>query len=108
MLPPYIKDSRLMVPLRAVALAAGIPDSSIIWDQSGKIILTRGNLVTSLTVGSRTLLVNGASITMDVAPEIVSGRTMLPISWLSQALGLSAQWDEAAQTVTITYGKDSE
>jgi len=100
--PPYIKDGRVMVPLRAVANAAGIPDSSIIWNQSGNIILNRGNLVTSLAVGSRTLLVNGVSITMDVAPEIVSGRTMLPISWVSQALGLSVHWDDGAQTVTIS------
>ena len=106
--PPYIKDGRLMVPLRAVANAVGIPDSSIIWDPSGNIILTRDNLVTKLAIGSETLLANGTEITMDVAPEIVSGRTMLPISWLSQALGLSASWDEAAQTVTITYGTDSE
>ncbi len=105
---PYIKDDRVMVPLRAVANAVGIPDSSIIWDPSGNIILTRDNLVTKLAIGSETLLANGTEITMDVAPEIVSGRTMLPISWVSQALGLSASWDEAAQTVTITYGKDSE
>ena len=104
--PPYIKDGRLMVPLRAVANAIGIPDSSIIWDPSGNIILTRDNLVTKLAIGSETLLANGTEITMDVAPEIVSGRTMLPIAWLSQALGLSASWDEAAQTVTITYGTE--
>jgi hypothetical protein len=99
---PYIKDGRIMVPLRAVADAAGIPDSSIIWDQSGNIILTRGGLMASLTVGSRTLLVNGAGIAMDVAPEIVMGRTMAPISWISQALGLSVQWNAGTQTVTIT------
>ena len=62
--------------------------------------------MTKLAIGSETLLANGTEITMDVAPEIVSGRTMLPIAWLSQALGLSASWDEAAQTVTITYGTE--
>ncbi|MBC7326154.1 MAG: copper amine oxidase N-terminal domain-containing protein, partial [Moorella sp. (in: Bacteria)] len=54
-----------------------------------------------LTIGSNVLKVNGISLTMDVAPEIVNGRTMLPARFVAQALGASVGYDDANQTVTI-------
>ncbi|MBC7336320.1 MAG: copper amine oxidase N-terminal domain-containing protein, partial [Clostridia bacterium] len=47
------------------------------------------------------LLINGITITMDAAPEIKDGRTMLPFRWVAQALGASVSWDEATKTVTM-------
>ena len=49
-----------------------------------------------------TMLVGGATITMDVAPEITDGRTCLPVAWVAQALNANITWDATAQTVTIT------
>jgi len=55
-----------------------------------------------MKIGSTTMLINGAAITMDVAPDIVApGRTMLPIRWLGQALGATVGWDAETQTVTM-------
>jgi hypothetical protein len=54
-----------------------------------------------LTIGSKTMVVNGVAITMDVAPEIQAGRTMLPFRWVATALGASVGWDEATKTVTM-------
>lgn len=101
---PYIKDGRTFVPVRFAANAVGVADANIIWDGAAKkVTVIKGDRVVQMTIGSTTLLVNGASITMDVAPEIVNGRTMLPIRFLGQALGASFTWDEAAQTVTATF-----
>ena len=55
-----------------------------------------------MTIGSTTMNVGGATITMDVAPEIVNGRCCLPISWVAMALNANCQWDATAQTVTVT------
>jgi hypothetical protein len=102
---PYIKNGRTFLPLRYVANALGVGDSNIIWDPtSQKITVIKGGIVLQLQVGYTTEVVNGATVTMDVAPEITSGRTCLPVAWVAQALGATVVWDATAQTVTITPG----
>jgi hypothetical protein len=99
---PYIKDSRTYMPLRFAAQAAGVTDANIMWNQADRsVVLVKGDRVVKLVIGSKTMLVNGIPVSMDVAPEIVSDRTMLPVRWLAQALGCEVLWDEATQTVTI-------
>jgi len=99
---PYIKDSRTYMPVRYVAEAMGVIDSNIMWDGTTQTAtLMKGDKVVQVKIGSKALLVNGATITMDVAPEISSGRTMLPIGLIAQAFGVTASWDAATQTVTI-------
>jgi hypothetical protein len=47
------------------------------------------------------LIVNGQEIKPDVAPQIINGRTMIPIRWVAEALGADVQWDEHANAVRI-------
>lgn len=99
---PYIKDGRTFLPLAYVAESLGVTASNIIWDPANQTVtLMKGDKVVQVKIGSKTLLVNGAAITMDAAPEIVNGRTCLPIALIAQAFGASATWDAATQTVTI-------
>ncbi len=64
---------------------------------------TDGSLLV-LQVGSKSYLKNGAHLTMDVEPEIVKGRTFVPIRFVSEALGAGVNWNETTKTVTITSG----
>jgi len=104
---PYIvPPGRTMIPVRYAANAVGVSDENILWDQAAKrVTILKGDRVAQFTVGSNVMLINGASVVMDVTPEIVApGRVMLPIRWVARALGLSdqqIQWDEDTQTVTI-------
>ncbi len=99
---PYIKDSRTYMPIRYVAYALGITDANILWDGAAQTVtLMKGDKVVQLKVGSKAISINGAAVTMDVAPEITSSRTMLPISFVANAFGATASWDAATQTVTI-------
>jgi len=101
---PYIKDGRTYLPVRYVGNALGISDNNIFWDGVKRsVTLIKGDRVVQVTIGSKFMLINGATITMDVAPEIIPpGRTMLPIRWIAQAFGAQVDWDATAQTVTIT------
>jgi len=36
-------------------------------------------------------------------PEIISGRTMLPLRFVSKQLGAKIDWDGTTKTITITY-----
>jgi len=45
---------------------------------------------------------NGQPILFDVAPALVSGRLLVPVRALGEALGAKVFWDEASQTVLLT------
>jgi hypothetical protein len=99
---PYIKDGRTFLPLRYVANALGVNDDNIIWDPVTKAVtIFKGDRIAQVTIGSKTMLVNGVTINMDVAPEIADGRTMLPIRWMGQALGATIDWDAETRSVTV-------
>ena len=55
------------------------------------------------TIGSNVVTVDGQTYSMDVAPYIdSSGRTMVPVRYLGDVLGMTAGWDQAKQQVTLT------
>jgi len=47
------------------------------------------------------LIVNGHGIMPDVSPQIINGRTMVPIRWVGEALGADVEWDEGSRTVFV-------
>ncbi len=100
---PYLSNDRTYLPVRYVAQALGVADSNIMWNAADQsVIIIKGDRIIKLVIGSTTMLINGVTFTMDVAPEIVDpGRTMLPLRWVAQALGADVTWDEATQTVTV-------
>mgnify|MGYP000893562554 CR=1 FL=1 len=53
------------------------------------------------------LKVNDKNIIMDVAPEVVNGRTFLPARWVAEALGYQVLWDSFSKTITITQNTSS-
>ena len=55
-----------------------------------------------MTVGKTEYTVNGEVKMMDVAPIIVSSRTMLPVRYVAEALGATVVWDGDTSTATIT------
>ncbi|MGI6285210.1 copper amine oxidase N-terminal domain-containing protein [Neomoorella humiferrea] len=99
---PYIKDGRTYIPLRYVAKAMGITDENIIWDpKMKKVMIVKENQVVQLIIGSNELTINGKVVVMDVAPEVIAGRVMLPIRWLAHSLGVSIEWDSVSKTITV-------
>lgn len=98
----YIKDGRIYLPVRYVAYALGVNSENVFWNEETQTVsLIKAGTSVQLTVGSKILKLNGADIPMNVAPEVVDGRTMLPFRFVAQALGAQVDWDEATQTVTM-------
>ena len=58
-----------------------------------------------LTIGDVNAIVNGETVTNDVAPKIVNDRTMLPIRFVAENLGAKVYWDEYLQRVSIKSRK---
>ncbi|MEQ8176373.1 MAG: copper amine oxidase N-terminal domain-containing protein [Syntrophomonadaceae bacterium] len=100
--PAYIKDGRTYLSIVDAARVLGVNDANILWDPANQTVtLLKGDKVVQVKIGSKILKVNGAEITMDVAPEISNNRTCLPVGLIAQAFGATVTWDPAAQTITI-------
>jgi len=57
---------------------------------------------TSFAGGDIKLIINGQAINSDFPPQIINGRTMVPIRVVSETLGGDVSWDGRTNTVTIT------
>ncbi|MGI6435531.1 MAG: copper amine oxidase N-terminal domain-containing protein [Syntrophomonadaceae bacterium] len=103
---PYIKAGRTYLPVRYVAYSLGIGDEHIQWDnETRKVTLTLGHVIVQIQIDSNVITHNGLSSTLDATPEIVQDRTMLPIAAVARAFGATVEWEQEAQTVTITMDK---
>src|SRR5450830_1067881 len=104
--PPVIKNGRTLVPIRAIIEALG---GTVGWDATTKkATVTLGKKTIALWIGKSAATVNGVSTLIDstngkVVPEIISGRTILPLRFVTENLGCSVIWTAATKTITITY-----
>ena len=46
--------------------------------------------------------VNGKAVSFDVSPQIINGRTMIPIRAVAEVLGGTVSWQESTNTTSIT------
>ena len=103
--PPVIVNDRTLVPLRAIFEALG---ARIDWNSKTQTV-TAANLKAKLrivlTVGKESAEVNGESLTLDLKAQLINGRTMVPLRFVSQALGAKIDWVPATRTVLITTAK---
>ena len=97
---PIIYNDRTMVPMRKIFEALG---ADVTWDDSTKTATgTKGDKVVKLSVGQRSMRINGKTIMLDTAPIILGGRTLVPARAIAEGLGCEVGWDEANNLVTIT------
>ncbi|MEA4973951.1 MAG: copper amine oxidase N-terminal domain-containing protein [Candidatus Metalachnospira sp.] len=99
--PAYINaENYTMLPLRAIAEAF---NATVNWDDATKTVtILSGQRIISMTIGSKTMYINGTPVAMNTAPEITSSRTFVPVRDLANSLGISnINWTEASGTVTL-------
>ncbi|WP_422446172.1 copper amine oxidase N-terminal domain-containing protein [Thermoanaerobacterium sp. DL9XJH110] len=97
---PYInKNMRTMVPVRFISEGLG---AKVGWDEKSKTVTIEAkDRVIKLRMGENKATVNGKTLTFDTKAEFKNGRTMVPLRFVSEAMGAKVFWDEAAKTVEI-------
>lgn len=96
---PIIDGGRTLLPIRAVIEAF---DGIVGWENSTRTaILTMNDDVIKLVIDSKIAYLNDEAYTLDVAPKIVNGRTMLPIRFVAEGFNLGVAWNGSTRTVTI-------
>lgn len=66
---------------------------------------SHSNTKIQLKIGSKSPTVNGKVVPIDVAAKVTSGRTLVPLRFVGEALGATVQYDAASRSVKITSVK---
>lgn len=98
--PPEQVSGRVLVPLRAVFEALG---ATLDFDAAtNKIFAVRGATQVQLQIGSTLASVNGVAKTLDVPAQTRFNRTLVPLRFVSEALGADVSWNETQRTVYLS------
>ena len=96
---PRMLNNRVMVPVRGVFEHMKV---TLEWDANSRSVLAkRGTNDIQLPIGQYNAIVNGDPFRMDTPASIINGRTMVPLRFLSEALGATVEWIAASRTVEI-------
>lgn len=97
--PLIVNPGRTMVPVRAIADCIGNVD--ITWDgKEQRVTIQSQYNKLVLWIGHSQYWFNGQYYKMDVAPQIMNGRTMVPIRFIAEAFGFTASFD-GSDTVNV-------
>ena len=99
-MPPVIFDNSTLVPARAVFEKLG---AKVTWDAKKMIVgVTLDDKNISMTINKKSAAVNGNAYDMLIPPKIVNDRTMIPVRFVAEAIGLKVEWMEAERIVKIS------
>jgi hypothetical protein len=101
---PYMDSSkgRVYIPVRFVSEALG---ADVEWQQEQQnILINKDKMMILLHSGSRDVYVDGRFYTLDAPLSMVNGRNMIPLRFVSEALGAAVEWtaDSSGGHVDIT------
>ncbi|KAF1085026.1 hypothetical protein SPSYN_01162 [Sporotomaculum syntrophicum] len=97
----FQKNGRVLVPIRMMSyLAAGVDRENgywqVVWDpqKPDDVVLTnfKSGKQVKLKVNSKTMYINNQPHTLDVAPQKIEGRIVLPLRSTSEALDKKITW----------------
>jgi len=100
---PLIKDSRTLVPIRSIIETMG---GTVGWDGGeGKVTLEAYGHSVVMWLNNREIIVDGEAKSMDVAPQTINDRTMLPVRFVAENIGCQIAWIGSTQEVIIVFAK---
>ncbi len=98
--PPMLQNNRTLVPIRAVGDAL---QAKIDWDEGSKTVtVQKADTTLKLQIANKTMTSTGGNMTLDVPPQQIDDRTLVPLRAVSSGLGATVNWNEATNTVEIT------
>ncbi len=101
--PPVMMNDRVLVPMRAIFEAMG---AAVTWyDDTQTVVAEKNGRVCSMTIGVPEIkcTANGKTETtaLDVAPQLVGDRTMVPVRAVAEAFSAEVTWNDSEQSVNI-------
>lgn len=97
---PMMLNGRVMVPMRDIFTYLG---AQLTWNPVEQVVTARqGEDFIWLPIGKTRAQVNGTPVVLDTPAQVIAGRTMVPLRFVSESLGASVQWVSSERLVDIT------
>jgi hypothetical protein len=97
---PQIINGRTMVPMRKIFESLG---ATVEWENSTQLIRAkRQDITVVMQINSPVMSVNGRNITLDVPPQLVNGRTLVPVRAVAESFDVNVVWDEIYNSVVLS------
>lgn len=100
----YAHNNRTFVPVRFVAERLG---ADVTWEgDTQTVVVKKDGHTIRMAVGSLTYTLDGVTKTLDVPAEYMAStggnsRTMVPVRFVTEALGYQVEWDQPRNLVVI-------
>jgi len=102
---PIKVNGSVMVPMRSVFENL---DATIKWNsEKQEITALKDNRKIILTIGSNEANIDGKMVRMVVPPQIIKGRTMVPIRFVAESLKAEVKWIDNENTVDIRKSRET-
>lgn len=97
---PQIVDGRVLVPMRKIFESFGL---TVTWIESLRAARGINDAMDIVfPIGKNKANVNGLQYDMDVATQIISGSTMVPLRFLSENMNYNVVWNGDAQLILLS------
>ncbi|NOU96361.1 hypothetical protein GC093_24550 [Paenibacillus sp. LMG 31456] len=97
---PVLDGDTTMVPFRFIGEALG---ATVVWGQSEqKVTLTLNDITVVLVIDSKEASIGGNKATLETAPKIIDGNTMVPLRFVSESLKQEVKYDAATKRITLS------
>ena len=98
--PPQIINDRTMVPMRKIFESLG---AVVTWDEPTRTATgKKDGVIVNVSIDSKVLFKNGVPKTLDVAPALIDGRTLVPVRAIAESFDCKVDWIGETRTVQIT------
>ena len=103
---PIEKDGQILVPLRAVFESLG---AEVGWEEDTQMVtVTKDKEQVKIQVGSKVMEKNGEEIDFGYPAVLEGGRTMIPLSAVSESFSIPVDWNRDEQRIDITAETETE
>lgn len=104
--PPVIKEGRTLVPVRALTEAFG---AEVSWNEEEKqVVIVKEGVEMKINTQDKLAYLNGEEVELDASAEIMNGRTVVPLRFVVESMGLDVNWDEETGTIEIEEESSEE
>ncbi|WNS42391.1 stalk domain-containing protein [Paenibacillus sp. MMS20-IR301] len=98
--PPLNISGTVLVPVRDLFEAQG---ASLTWNNTSKTLTAvKGSTTLTYTIGSAIARLNERTLDLPVPGQLSQGYSMVPLRFVSEALGSTVTWQSAAGSVIIS------
>ena len=98
-LEPIIINDYTLVPARETFEKVG---AEVTWiKESQQVQVVYKDLVVLMKINDVNATVNGQLFKMDIPPKLINGKTMIPVRFVSEAIGLTVNWNGNSRIINI-------